>query len=367
MPIFGLPLTGVVHCWSNSLLMQTRFVFYLLVAAVLSWPVVGCKNRQAASYPLRDTARVATPLTTIAFGSCNREDKEQPLWNVIVQNQPQLWVWLGDNIYGDTEDMEVLQAKYYRQKGNPGYQLLEVSTPVIGIWDDHDYGVNDGGKEYPKKKESQQLMLDFLNEPRNSPRRKQEGAYAAYTYGPAGKMVKVILLDARYFRDRLKKEGKVNLPDPDGRILGEAQWKWLEKELKNSSADIHLIGSGIQIIPEEHPYEKWANFPRERQRLFHLIASTGARGVILLSGDRHIAEIMKHQPAGVRYPIYEVTASGLTHSATQNTGEANRYRVGKLVNVLNFGLIRIDWSNREVQLQVRGLRNELLESQSVRY
>jgi alkaline phosphatase D len=347
--------------------MLAKIFLYPVLVAILCWPVVGCKNRQAASYVPRDTSRVAAPLTTIAFGSCNREDKEQPLWSVIVQNQPQLWIWLGDNIYGDTEDMEVLQAKYYRQKGNPGYQLLEVSTPVIGIWDDHDYGVNDGGKEYPKKKQSQQLMLDFLNEPRNSPRRKQEGAYASYTYGPTGRMVKVVLLDARYFRDPLKKEGKANVPDPGGRILGETQWKWLENELKNSPADIHLIGSGIQIIPEEHPYEKWANFPRERQRLFELIASTGVRGVILLSGDRHIAEITRYQLTGVRYPIYEVTASGLTHSATQNTSEANQYRVGRLVNVLNFGLMRIDWSSREVQLEVRGLSNELLESQLVRY
>jgi alkaline phosphatase D len=128
---------------------------------------------------------------------------------------------------------------------------------------------------------------------------------------------------------------------------------------------VHLIGSGIQILPDEHPYEKWANFPAGTAAPFNLLAATGARGVVLLSGDRHIAEIMKHQPDGVRYPVYEITASGLTHSSTHNTGEPNRYRVGKLVNVLNFGLIQIDWNSRQLQLQVRGLRNELLESQAV--
>ncbi|MBD0260507.1 MAG: alkaline phosphatase family protein [Cytophagales bacterium] len=343
--------------------MKASLLFLLLFAAGTPF-FGGCKRSPQSAATPADTTKAA-PLTTIAFGSCNRENKEQPLWPVIVGNRPQLWIWLGDNIYGDTQNMDTLQAKYYRQRSNPGYQLLAVSTPIIGIWDDHDYGVNDGGKEYPQKKQSQQLMLDFLGEPKNSPRRKQAGAYASYTYGPAGKRVKVILLDARYFRDPLKKEGKANVPDPAGKILGEVQWQWLEKELRGSPADVHLIGSGIQILPDEHPYEKWANFPRERQRLFNLLAATGARGVVLLSGDRHIAEIMKHQPDGVRYPVYEITASGLTHSSTQNTGEPNRYRVGKLVNVLNFGLIRIDWENRRLQLQVRGLGNELLESQAV--
>jgi alkaline phosphatase D len=161
--------------------MKASFLFLLLVTAGTSF-CAGCKRAPQSAATPADTTK-SVPLTTIAFGSCNREDKEQPLWRVIVGNRPQLWIWLGDNVYGDTEDMDTLQAKYYRQRSNPGYQLLAVSAPIIGIWDDHDYGVNDGGKEYPKKKQSQQLMLDFLGEPKNSPRRKQAGAYASYTYG----------------------------------------------------------------------------------------------------------------------------------------------------------------------------------------
>ncbi len=349
-----------------------KFRHYVIIAlAGLCLSGQGCKtgrDQTARTLSIADTA-LSMPLSIIAFGSCNRQDRQQPLWTGILQNQPGLWIWLGDNIYGDSEDMKVMEAKYMLQKANPGYQLLQVSTPVIGIWDDHDYGVNDGGKEYPRKKQTQQLMLDFLNEPKQSPRRKQEGAYAAYTYGPPGKEVKVILLDARYFRDPLQKEGKANVPDPDGEILGEVQWQWLEKQLRNSTANVHLIGSGIQMIPEEHIYEKWANFPKERRRLFDLIASTKARRVILLSGDRHIAEISRYQPAGVSYPVYEVTASGLTHSATNNSGEPNRHRVGKLINVLNFGVIRIDWGQPlpAVELEVRGLGNQLLESLTLPY
>ncbi len=315
------------------------------------------------------TAQVSgtQPLTRIAFGSCNRENKPQPMWEYIVQNKPQLWIWLGDNVYGDTHQMDVLKQKYDRQKNNLAYQKLTASTPVIGVWDDHDFGINDGGKAFPKKKESQQLMLDFLGEPADSERRRREGAYTSYRYGPKGKQLKVILLDARYFRDTLQKKGDAYLFNETGSILGESQWQWLEKELQNSEAAIHLIASGIQMIPREHRFEKWANFPKERERLLKLIASTKAKGVILLSGDRHIAEISRYTDKSISYPVYEVTASGLTHAADDNRGEPNKYRVGKLINVLNFGLMTIDWENLKIRMQVRGLDNKLLTEEQVTF
>ncbi|QHT71618.1 alkaline phosphatase family protein [Rhodocytophaga rosea] len=309
------------------------------------------------------------PLTRIAFGSCNRQDKPQPMWEYIVQSKPQLWIWLGDNIYGDSDTMQVLKRKYDAQQNNPEYRKLTAAVPVIGIWDDHDFGQNDAGVEYAHKKESQQLMLDFLGEPAGSARRKQEGAYTSYTYGPVGKQVKVILLDSRYFRDALQKQDKTYVINETGDILGEDQWKWLENELRNSKADIHLIGNGIQVIPDEHIYEKWANFPKARKRLFDVLASTGAQHVMLLSGDRHIAEISKYTQPGVSAPIYEVTASGLTHSSTNNTGEPNQYRVGNLVNVLNFGVLEIDWNQKPIQVDIliKGLNNEVLLKETVKY
>ncbi len=306
-------------------------------------------------------------VTTIAFGSCNRHDAEQPMWNFIRANDPDLWIWLGDNIYGDTDDMNVLREKYTIQKQNPGYQKLLKTAPVIGIWDDHDYGRNDAGIGYPHKEESQQLMLDFLDEPEDSERWKRKGAYTSYTYGSGANQVKVILLDGRYHRDTLSKIDKSYLPNIAGDILGEEQWLWLEKELRESKAAVNFIGGGIQFIPEEHPHEKWANFPQARERLFKLIGDSKAKGVMLLSGDRHIAEISKYESLEVSYPIYEVTASGLTHSATNNHAESNKFRMGNLVNVLNFGLMEIDWSKSpvEIKLQIRGLDNKVLESQVI--
>ncbi|ALJ01765.1 alkaline phosphatase D family protein [Rufibacter tibetensis] len=279
---------------------------------------------------------------TIAFGSCNRQNLPQPMWDVIAKDKPDLWIWLGDNIYGDSDDMAVLKAKYDLQSNQEGYKRLTAQTPVIGTWDDHDFGRNDAGKNYPYKKASQQLALDFLKEPANSPRRRQEGIYAAYEYKLSKKKVKVILLDIRYHQDSLQKESnKAYIPNTTGDILGEAQWLWLENQLSTSTADAHIIGSGIQFVSDQHPYEKWANFPAARQRLFDLLVKTKTKGVVLLSGDRHIGEFSRIDINGLDYPVYDITSSGLTHSSVDNTSEPNRYRVGPLVNQKHYGLFRL--------------------------
>ena len=188
-------------------------------------------------------------LTTITLGSCNKQDLDQKIWGEIDNEESDLWIWLGDNIYGDSEDMEVLKNKYLQQKYNPSYRAFREKTPIIGIWDDHDYGVNDGDKNYVKKEESQGLMLDFLDVPLNAPVRTQVGGFQSYSFGTPGKTVKVILLDARYFRDELERNAtgyQRYKPNAEGDILGEAQWTWLEEELTNSGAQVHFIASGVQ-------------------------------------------------------------------------------------------------------------------------
>lgn len=315
------------------------------------------------------TSETETPLTTIAFGSCNREDLPQPLWEPIVQTNPQVWIWLGDNIYGDSDTMAVLQRKYNMVQAEPGYQKLKATADIIGVWDDHDYGKNDAGKEYEMKEESAKLFWDFIGEPANSPRRKQEGVYSAHTYGPKGKKVKVILLDSRYHRDSLARINKVYQTNYTGDILGEEQWRWLEQELRNSDADINLIGNGIQVLPEEQVFEKWANFPKARKRLLDVIAASKAKGVILLSGDRHIAEISKTTVPGMSYPLYEITSSGLTHVYSGDAIEPNKYRVGSLIKQLNFGVLNFDWQNDKVKVDmlIKGKNNGTLLEHTVTY
>ncbi|WP_046246478.1 alkaline phosphatase D family protein [Hymenobacter terrenus] len=305
----------------------------------------------------------------IAFGSCNRTDLPQPLWPVIAQEKPDVWLWLGDNIYGDTDDMAVLKQKYDTQFNLPAYSQFRTQVPVIiGTWDDHDYGRNDAGKEYPFKKESQQLALDFLQEPAGTPRRAQEGLYTSYEYQVGRKKVKVILLDDRYHQDELQRDAnRAYVPNPTGDILGAAQWQWLTQQLTNSTADAHIIASGIQFLPQQHPYEKWANFPATRQRFLDLLVASKAKGVLLVSGDRHIGEISKVTPAGGSYPVYEITSSGLTHPAVNNKSEANDLRVGPLINQKHYGLFRFREQGKKllVTAQLKGEDGKPLTEQVI--
>jgi alkaline phosphatase D len=211
-------------------------------------------------------------------------------------------------------------------------------------------------------------MFDFLGVNKDSPDRQHTGGYQSHVFGPEGQKIKFLMLDARYFRDKAKRENRVYQPNPDGTILGEEQWTWLEHHLRDSSIQLFVLASGIQVLSSQHRFEKWANFPNERQRLIDLIEETALPGVILLSGDRHIGEISVYESEELPYPLVDVTSSGLTHAYTGNTSESNELRHGRIVNQLNFGVMKIDWSeDLQVHLELRGEGGELLESYSVSF
>lgn len=311
-----------------------------------------------AIWGLPPEARCEEPLRRIAAGSCNRQDLLQPLWNSILAFKPDLWIWLGDNIYGDSNNMDELEAKWSVQKNNPGYQKLLAACPVEGIWDDHDYGRNDAGREYEFKKDSQRLFLDFLGEPLESPRRKQSGIYATRTFGPEGRRVCLILLDIRTYR---------GAPHAGDDILGEEQWAWLEKTWKTSMAQVHIICSGSQILPTEHRHEKWSDYPDSRERLLKLLGSSRKSGVVLLSGDRHFGEISRIESPQGGQSLYELTTSGLTHSYRNFRGEKNSLRLGEPFAELNFGTVIIDWDNRQIELAIRDAKGEKKQTISVAF
>ncbi len=161
---------------------------------------------------------------TLAFGSCNKQDEPQPLWNAILKNHPDVFLWGGDNIYSDTDDPEIMKADYEKQGNNKEYQDFIKNTPILATWDDHDYGLNDGGREWHFKEKSQQLFLDFFKVPKDSPRRSREGVYSSKVFRVPEGSIKIILLDTRYFRSPLQESD-----DPDkryakseGTVLGEA-------------------------------------------------------------------------------------------------------------------------------------------------
>jgi alkaline phosphatase D len=288
----------------------------------------------------------------LAFGSCNRSDLPQRLWEHILRQKPDVWVWLGDNIYGDTRDQTVLARKYEQQRRNVNYQKLRARIPIVGTWDDHDYGENDSGRYYPLREISKKLLLTFLDEPPTSPRWTRSGVYTSYLLGYGDQTIKLILLDGRSFRED---------PGEDADLLGSEQWQWLEQELQaRPLARSYIIASSSQVIPTEHRFEKWHDFPRARSRLLNLLERANLPSVLLMSGDRHHAEISRLVLSSKTPPLYEITSSGLTHSRDWEQ-EPNVYRVGEPYYGLNFGIIRFLWHDQpaSVILEARDERGRV--------
>lgn len=308
----------------------------------------------------------------IAFGSCSKQTSREQLWREIAQQNPNVWMWLGDNVYADTHNMDTLRRDYDIQKNNPEYKVITQASTIIGTWDDHDYGTNDGGKTYSKRDQSKEELLRFLDVPADAEVRKHPGVYQSFLFGEGKQSVKIILLDTRYFRDTLErstKKGKRYNINPKGDVLGEEQWIWLEKELTNSTASVHIIGSSIQFLANEHGFEKWGNFPKARKRMFDLLTKTQPAAAIFVSGDRHIAEFSKKIVNGLPYPLYDFTSSGLTHTWDKPWEEKNKLRVGELIIKKNYGVILIEWKNTKpvVTMQVLGQNNVVFAQEIITY
>jgi alkaline phosphatase D len=316
------------------------------------------------------------PLHRIAFGSCAMQWVDQPIWNTIGKTKPDLFLFIGDAIYGDWDGKnvfdvtkETLTRDWGKLAAIPEFQQFRSQVPIMATWDNHDYGKHDSGVEFSKKELTKKFFLDFFNEPANSERRKSQGIYDAQIIGPEGKRVQIILLDTRWFKSPFKKDprskeelkriGKVGIyipnTDPEATLLGEIQWQWLEEQLK-LPAEVRLIVSSTQIIANEKGMDEWGDYPADRQRLFDLIGSTNANGVILLSGNVHFAEISRTDQGP--YPLYDFTSSGLTHVNETYGNAPNSFRVAGPYIDLNFGLVEIDWQRQhspEINLKALGL------------
>jgi alkaline phosphatase D len=321
----------------------------------------------ACSAPEQPAQSAEEPaISRIAFGSCAFQWVEQPIFRAIVAAEPDLYLSLGDAIYGDfdgekTFDVtpESLREEWGKLASSPDWQYLAANVPVMATWDNHDYGHHSAGAEFPLKEASKEIFLDFFGEPSDSERRRRAGIYDVRIFGPKGRRVQVILLDTRSFKslprlaDRPEEAGGslgkyAPNDDPEATLLGEAQWSWLEERL-HQPAELWLIASSGQVVADEKGMDEWGNYPRERRRLFDVIGQTGAQGIILLSGNVHFAEISMTDEGP--YPLYDFTSSGLTHVNQEYPTAPNRYRVAGPFVDLNFGLVEVDWNLKQVTLK----------------
>jgi len=327
-------------------------------------------SAQAGSRPLLLSEPADPRKLCIAFGSCAKQSKPQPIWAAVRAARPDLFLFLGDNLYADARDADTLRRRYAEFRAVEALQSFRRDVPHLAIWDDHDFGDDDVGGDYPLKALSQQLFCDAWDEPADSPRRTRPGVYEAYRVERAGRSVQILMLDLRYNRtplvaDPALKQGyaamvaKAKLgggpmqgwyvpnPDPAATMLGEAQWAWLAERLAEP-ADVRILVSSVQLAAEGTGWEGWNNFPLERQRLVELIRAKRAEGLVVISGDMHYADLSRWDVPG-GYPLWDLTSSGLTE--VWDIPTPNKRRVSDVYAAVNFGLVDLDFSTPAPTLQ----------------
>jgi len=253
-----------------------------------------------------------TEIVLLAHGSCANQVKEQAFWGPLLARAPQLFIFNGDIVYGDCEGAECpeLTGAWDDLFANPNMRRAAAELPMVGILDDHDYGQNDGCVTNPWKGFAKAEYLRRFAIPPRDPRYGREGLHRSWSFGPPGRRLQLVLMDTRWSRSPYLptdcnycpgKERYVGYNDSgaangfdghdDGRrMLGDAQWAWLEGQLRQP-AELRLLVSTVQVLAQGHGWERWGLIPTELRRLQRLIVETQAEGVVLLSGDRHVGGI----------------------------------------------------------------------------
>tara|TARA_B110000003_G_scaffold175734_1_gene175241 strand:- start:680 stop:1660 length:981 start_codon:yes stop_codon:yes gene_type:complete len=306
---------------------------------------------------LTESSSILSDEIKFGLGSCIHQDEPQPIWNAIKKDNLDGFIFLGDNVYGDSPSLKLnkMAKAYNKQKDNFPTWLMD--KEILAIWDDHDYGKNDGGSEYKLKKEAQELFLEFWDIPTNDIRQSREGIYFDLIKNLDGLKIHIIGLDTRYFRSELKgsKSSYKDNTDKDATILGKSQWKWLTNSLKKDS-DLVILLTSIQLLATEHRFEKWSNFSLERKKLIDLIEGLNKQ-VVVISGDRHRGGIYQYNN------IFEITSSSMNKPV--KGFETDALLIGKTHYEENYGVISINTDSSQIQLDLKDKKGSMLESLAI--
>ena len=304
--------------------------------------------------------REDAPNFSIALGSCtyvNEPELDRPgkgygsgynIFESINAKNPDIMLWGGDNIYLREADWDSKTGIYHRNTHSRAIKELQpllAKTQNFAIWDDHDFGANDGDRGFYNKYITQKAFKDFWgNKSYGVNPNQQEGIYSTFNWGDA----QFFLLDNRFFKspnDRITGE-KV--------ILGKEQLDWLIDNLTTSNASFKIIVIGGQVLNTVAEFENYSNYAKEKELLLKEIQDNKISGVLFISGDRHFSELsVLNREAN--YPLYDWTVSPLTSGAAseKSKNENNTNRVeGSFFNQNCFGMINFTGNKENRQMKL---------------
>jgi alkaline phosphatase D len=289
--------------------------------------------------PPRSPSRVR-----IALVSCARVpwDSIQPAWHAVAAERPDAIVWLGDNGYlehadstqpADYTSEERIEHRYREIKVLSSVQPILRTMANYAIWDDRDYGGSDSDRTNPLRLNVAETFERYWANPAYGREPGLDGNYGRFVIGDA----EVFLLDDRFWRD------PNSLPDsPSKTVLGAAQKEWLKEALATSEAPLKVIAIGHQVLADYHQWESYAMFAHERRELLEWIRDRRIEGVMFVSGDRHLSELMRDDRPSL-YPLYELTASPVANRPfTTGLELPNPIRIGGYAAGDSYGFLELD-------------------------
>lgn len=355
-------------------------------------------------------------INKFAFGSGANQDRPQPIWKAILAQEPELFIFMGNNIFANEVSQKQIGEQYTKLDKIPEYREIRTKVPFLAIWDDLDYGLASGGGHNPVKEQARKEFLNYWAYVKDSISLNQGPLYHSKTIGGTTvdkrrrrkisktvPSIHFILLDTRWNRDALlpfvaamttnnipavaapPQPAPASTPapsttvaptnneptpsdpapaehqnpkfvpseDPKASLLGETQWEWLEDELKQP-ADLVVLVSPIQVIANDHGFERWGLFPKERERLFQLFRKTQPKNLLILSGDRSFGVVSKLDIKGWG-TLTEVTSGTLNQPASAGVMEKDQTYQGEIYSKENFGVVSIDWTNRAAKVELKNL------------
>ncbi len=316
-------------------------------------------------------------LTRISVASCRTQEKPAPILDAMLGRNPDLFLYIGDNVYGDvwslSPDMRALWKAYAELSEQSDFQRVAAAVPIMAMWDDHDFGMNDAGGSYYGKFGGEAIFETYWGL-EDHPVADRDGVYYSQTFGPPGQRVQIIMLDTRFFRTELTRTPRRNAPGmeryvpseaPDQDVLGPEQWAWLKAVLEEP-ADLRFVVSSIQVLADGHGWEAWKQLPLSQSRFYETLSASGAEGLVLLSGDRHLSALYK-QEGITDYPLYELTASSLNLSVRDENDEMSSNQLSAAYARENFGEIGIDWEARTLVLSIHGTDGATVREQRISF
>lgn len=335
------------------------------LAFIILFLLIACEENQS-------TQSIKDPnVYSIGFGSCLTQERSMPIFNTIKDENYDLFLMIGDNVYGDSEREDLLELREAYDKQRQNFDNLNLNFPIEAIWDDHDYGLNDAGKEYAYKEDAKELFLDFWNIPMDDVRRSRDGLYFEWIQTIDGITVQMLFLDTRFFRDALLPTDERGAPgkerylphtDTSLTMLGVDQWNWLEEKM-NIQVDHRIIVSSIQFLAMGHGWEAWKTLPHERQKLIDIIDQSSSDNVLILSGDRHRAGLYR-LTTNSNKNIIEMTSSSLNLSFA-NDEEAGPLRVGPTFVQENYGEILLNKTSNSLIVNLKDNQGKIIQTSDI--